>query len=334
MHALELDEMPALVAAFVRGRADGAALLAACLRHVATVSRSYPAAYFALGQKNTESVDDLGRRVFSTCARVEKGRFPFMGRTPFRAYVEEQFDGRTIRYHSFYAKLSITREILRADYAHNLASDPQLAFRADLYADIGRWVRQNADRVDRGPGLPPRWALPGPVGVRGDAALVESLRRAGKRGVPELVADALRRGGPRTQGELAAILEEVIGLPESPRDAAAAEPRAEVDVEVVRGVRAAVFEAWNALEPGDQALLRALAEGLSYDEICARHPRFAHKVAVNRAVERISKGFVEGVLGRAGGAGGPAVPPREVMELVLDVLGDLPGPQTAPPEAK
>ena len=96
------------------------------------------------------------------------------------------------------------------------------------------------------------------------------------------------------------------------------------DVDLVRGVREAVVEAWSELGSEERALLRALADGLSYDEICQRHPRFAHKVAVNRAVERVSKGFVARVLERVGGEGAPGARPGELMELVLDVLGDLP----------
>lgn len=323
------DELASLVAEFVQGRSDGAALLAACMRHVATVARPYPDAYFALSRKGGESIDDLGRRVFTTCARVEKGRFPFSGRTPFRAYTEEAFEGRAVRYHSFYAKLSITREILRADYAHNLSSDPQLAWRADLYGDIGRVLRATAQRVDRGPGLPPRWQLPGPVGIRGDEALAALLRSGRLQDVDALVGEALRKGGPRTQAQLATLLEDVLGPPASAADEARSMHRGKVNIDVVRAVRAAVTEAWRLLDIDDQALLRALAEGLSYDEICARHPRFAHKVAVNRAVERVSKGFVTQVLDRVGGEAGQGARPGELMELVLDVLSDLPEPPRA-----
>ena len=114
------DTMPELVRLFVEEGSHAHDLLREFMRHVAKVARPYPDAYFVLGAKNDEAVDDLGNRSFSICSSVEKGRFPFNGRTPFGAFVEEQFDGRTIRYHSFYAKLAITRELLRDDYAFNL----------------------------------------------------------------------------------------------------------------------------------------------------------------------------------------------------------------------
>ena len=156
------DTMPSLVRAFEEDETQAVPLLSEFMRHVARVARPYPDAYFALGQKSDDAVDDLGNRAFSSCARVEKGRFPFSGRTPFRAYVEEQFDGRTIRYHSFYAKLSITREILRDDYAFNLRRDPVLRWRAGLYADIGAVLKADCESVPQGTGVPPKWQCPMP----------------------------------------------------------------------------------------------------------------------------------------------------------------------------
>lgn len=317
------DEMPGDVVSFVQGRSTGAGLLATFGRHVATLCRPYPAAYFALGRKCDESVDDLARRVFTTCARVPKGRFPFSGRTPFVAFVAEAFEGRAIRYHSFYAKLSIAREILRADYAHNLASDPQLAWRADLYADIGDALRAGANRV-AGPGRTTRWQGGGPSLVRSDAAVTDLLRKKGTREIAVLVAEALRVGGPRTQAQLATLLEDVLGVPPSASEAVRSEPQFNADLDVVRAVRDAVRSAWEELAADEQALLRALADGLSYGEICERHPRFAHKVAVNRSVDKLSAQFVQQVLARAGGERREGTSSRELMELILDVLSELP----------
>ena len=99
-----IDTMPVLVREFAEDGTSAEALLREFMRHVAKVARPYPDAYFVLGQKSDDAVDDLGNRAFSVCASVPKGRFPFSERTPFAAYVEERFDGRTIRYHSFYAK--------------------------------------------------------------------------------------------------------------------------------------------------------------------------------------------------------------------------------------
>ena len=148
------DTMPALVRSFVEDGSNASELLREFMRHVARVARPYPDAYFVLGARNEEAIDDLGNRAFTSCASIEKGRFPFSGRTPFGSFVEEQFDGRTIRYHSFYAKLSITREMLRDDYAHNLRRNPVLRWRAELYADIGAIVKAHCEPVPQGRGVP------------------------------------------------------------------------------------------------------------------------------------------------------------------------------------
>ena len=145
-----IDTMPVLVREFAEDGTSAEALLREFMRHVAKVARPYPDAYFVLGQKSDDAVDDLGNRAFSVCASVPKGRFPFSERTPFAAYVEERFDGRTIRYHSFYAKLAITREIMRDDYAFNLRRDPVLRWRAELYADIGVVLKESASLYRRG----------------------------------------------------------------------------------------------------------------------------------------------------------------------------------------
>ena len=146
------DTMPGLVRAFVSDGNEAAHLLSEFMRHVARVARPYPDAYFVLSQKNDDAVDDLGNRAFSICASIEKGRFPFSGRAPFPAYVEEQFDGRTIRYHSFYAKLSITRELLRDDLSAlagrwlGLDNDPPMSW-LELCPNRGRRGRAEDQRV-------------------------------------------------------------------------------------------------------------------------------------------------------------------------------------------
>lgn len=286
-------------------------------RQVARVARPYPDAWFVLGRKGEEAVDDLGHRVFTTCARVPKGRFPFMGRTPFAAYVAEDFDGRAIRYHSFYARLSITRELMRADYAHNLASDPRLIWRADLYGEIGDSLRVLAQPQE---GRPPRWALGGPALVRPEEAVVAALKAGQTREVRVLVEQALRTGGPRTQPELCRILEAVLGAPAAPEPTEDA-----VDAGISpehTAVREAVRAGWMSLGLAERQLLRALAAGLSYDEVCAEMPAFAHKVAVNRALERIGKVFVDRIVALVGGEAASA-PPKALLEMVIEVLGTM-----------
>ncbi len=311
------DPLPSLVAAFDRDEGDGRALLAEVLRQVARVARPYPDAWFALGRRDPEAVADLGARVYTTCARTTKGRFPFSGRTPFRAYFLEDFDGRAIRYHSFYAKLSITRELLRADYAHNLSSDPRLIWRADLYGEIGDQLRAHAERL---PAAPPRWRLPGLSPTRGEDELIDVLRAVHERDVPSLVEQALRLGGPRTQSQLCRVLEAVIGAPPPPE---VEEPVVNDDVVDRSAVRTAVLAGWVELAEEERALLRAIAAGESYDEVCVRLPQFAHKVAVNRAVERIGARFVERLSAELGAPAASRPPPKVLLDLVLDVLDTI-----------
>ena len=161
----DFDVLPTLVRAASREEPDGGALLREVARHVRRVATPYPDAWFALGRKHPEAMDDLAHRVYTTCVRVPKGRFPFLGRPPFSACAAEDMDGRAIRYHSFYARLSITRELMRADYAHNLSSDPRLAWRAALYGEIGDVLAEVAVKT---PGAPPRWQLAGPTPVRSE----------------------------------------------------------------------------------------------------------------------------------------------------------------------
>jgi hypothetical protein len=209
--------------------------------------------------------------------------------------------GQSIRYHSFYAKLSITREILRADYAHNLASDPRLVWRADLYGEIGDRLRAVARPL---PGKPTRWGLPGLAVTLDEAVLIERLR---KMAVDELVVEALRQAG------LCRVIEAVVGTPAGP---APTEDSVDDDVPARAEVRAAVQAAWDALGDDERALLAAIARGQSYDEVCVAMPRFAHKVAVNRALERVVAVFRERIA-----PGSPdAAPPRQILELVIDVL--------------
>jgi len=318
------DELPELVAAFVQEPSSPAArpLLDQVQRHVARASRSYPDAWFVLGRKDSEAVTDLGHRVFTTCAQVPKGRFPFSGRPPFVAFVHEQFEGRAIRYHAFYAKLSITREIMRDDYARNLVRDPVLRWRAELYRRIGQVLKERCESERVGEGQPPRWRLPGgrPSVARAPEVVVARLRQEGPRELPELVLRALELGGPQSQSRLTGIVEGVRGAPavEAPPEPVESAP----DHPTRMLVRRAVLEAWTALSETERDLLVSVARGDSYDELVARCPHFAHKVAVTRAISRVGQGFVHRVL-LASSAELPATPgarPLELVELVLEVL--------------
>lgn len=312
------DILPQLVDNFVRRNLDGASLLTEVHRHVAVATRPYPDAYFTLGRKNPESVEDLAHRVFTVCARVPKGRFPFLSRPPFRAYVEEHMDGRSIRYHSFYAQISITREIMRDDYASNVVRDPLLRARAERFEQVGAALKAVAETV--GPGRPPKWRLPGQnLGlVRSNATVVADLVASGLRELPELVARALRSTGPITQARLAALLEQALPIPVEQAELESAPPPADTDLRL--GVREAVLAAWNSLERPDQELLLALARGQTYDEIIAAFPRYQHRVALTRAVTRCNGVFLREVASRMGGEAQSDALPGQLAEAILEVL--------------
>ena len=316
------DTMPALVRAFVEGGQDAAKLLSEFMRHVARVARPYPDAYFVLSQKNDDAVDDLGHRAFSICASVEKGRFPFSGRAPFTAFVQEQFDGRTIRYHSFYAKISITRELLRDDYAFNLRRDPVLRWRAELYADIGTVLKETCESVPQGKGVPPKWQRSG-SGLRMLQSLevVEAkLRALTSPSLQTLVHEALGQAGPLTQSRLTHVIETVLGAPATDEVEAGYVEEHTADR---MGLREAVANAWSELEPADQALVVALSKGASYEELISLHPSLNNKVSASRAVSRVGQLFLSAVVDAMGIDASAAATPRTLMEPIMSMLAEL-----------
>lgn len=316
------EEIEVMVQGWVRRGERGLELRQQVGRQVASVARGYPDAYFELSQKSNEAIDALADRVFTVCSRVPKGRYPFAGREPFRACAEERFDGRDIRYHCFYARLSITRELLRDDYARNLCRDPRLLWRAELYAEVGRALAAVATPQGGRSTRTAVWQLRagGPGLVRRADQVLEHLRGQPSRDVPTLVALALRHGGPTTQSRLANLLAELLTPPAE--DVAPDEPQ-EADPGQRLAVRAAVREVWIALRDEDRALVQAIARGDSYDEIIAADARFRNRVAVTRAVERLNHAFVEALARAFGSPVAPTSPPKETLDLILDVLSEL-----------
>ena len=288
------------------------------VRHVRHVTRRYPDAYFELGQRTDEAIDGLAGRVFTICAQVTKGRFPFMGRPPFRTYVEEEFDDAPIRYHSFYAKLSITREILRDDYARNIRRDPVLRFRDDLHRRIGKVLDEHATPVEGGRGGHRRWtAVTETLQIpASEAQVVDELRGRGDEPLADLVVYALRRlAQPISHSRRSNLLGEVI---EPPSTLEPAPDPAEALEELVT-IRNAVLAAWAELSADERALVAALARGDSYDDLIARCPTLNNRVAVSRAVKRVGNQFVGQVVQAVGGDPS-SVPPRELLEHVVGVL--------------
>ncbi|MBT3220230.1 MAG: hypothetical protein HN348_14165 [Proteobacteria bacterium] len=320
---MRVDTLPEMICDFVDNEGNANLLLEEFKRQVAWVSRRYPQSYFVLGQKTDEAVADLAHRTFAICARVKKGRFPFLAREPFTAFVEEQFEGRAIRYHSFYAKISITRELLRDDYAHNVRRDPVLKFRADLYKEIGKVLKSKCDRIAQGRGVPPKWTVQR-AGFRllmQLDALEGDLRESGESSVEWLVLQALEKGGPMSQSQLTHLLETVVGAPavEDPQWVSSHRP----DVTDTMAVRNAVSAAWAELEDRDRELLSGLARGMSYDELIERFDWFKHRVAVTRAVTRCSRLFLDRVVAEIGDDESISERPKVLLERILEVLVEI-----------
>lgn len=317
------DPWPQLVQQVTSRASSGGQLLEEFERHVAHMSRPYPDAYFALGRKEPAAVQDLTHRAYTSCARIPKGRYPFDGRVPFEAFVAEDYDGRTMRYHAIYGRLSIAREILRDDYARNIRRDPILAWRARVYKRIGEVLEERAERA--GGGKPTRWRLPaakdGPkvLAMRAPEVAVARLRGRSTEDFDALVLDALCELGTATRGQICTVLTQLLDPPPAPPD----EPQASVpnlDTEIA--VREAVTQAWEALDEEARDLLRALARGASYREVMECFPRLRNKVAVSRAVSKLARGFVAELEGRFDSTSDRGRP-RQIVERVLDVLAEI-----------
>ena len=314
-----MEDLAGLIAGFVGDERFAAELRECFVRHVRRATSRYPDAYFELGQKNQESIEGLADRSFVVCARVAKGRFPFSERTPFRCFIEERFDDPPIRYHSFYAKLSITREILRDDYAFNLRRNPVLRWRDDLHRAVGSWLKQNATPIEASGGGHRRWSLAdtGPRLIRSDDRVLEGLRSLGSVELSELLPRALTLAGqPVAHSRLSNWMAEILPAP-STNDA----PESPVDSRGDRDIREAVVEAWNMLGPDERALIAALANGEDYDSLIRRVPRFKDRSSVSRAVKRCGGEFVQAIHKALGVPYREAEStPKEVIERVTEVL--------------
>ncbi len=319
-----MGSLSELVTEFEAGRSAPAraqSLRDLFLRHVDRVTRRYPDAYFELGCRSDDAVEGLADRTLAVCAAVEKGRFPFSGRVPFRAYVEEGFDDPPIRYHSFYARLSIARELLRDDYAFNLRRDPVLRWRDELHRSIGGVLRDRAEAVDGDGGGHRRWrvATRGPAMVRHLDDVKQALaRHARTLPLEELVVKALTLAGqPLSHSALSNLLGEVLGGPADEVPPEEAMPQSLPDALTLRR---SVMAAWQDLSEDEQALVVAVARGDSYDDLIARVPGFRDRSAVSRAVRRCGEQFVGRIVRDLGeDPTGGAATPKQVLELVAAV---------------
>ena len=320
-----MGSLAALVAAFERG---GSGLLHAqelrglFLRHTDRITRRYPDAYFELGVRSADAVESLADRALAVCSSVKKGRFPFSNRAPFEAYVEEAFDDPPIRYHSFYARLAIARELLRDDYAFNLRRDPVLRWRSELHRRVGAVLSEHCDEVDGEKGGHKRWRPrhQGPSMVRDlDSVRQRLASEAPEKPLEVLVVRALTLAGrPLSHSILTNLMGDVLVGPavDVPQ-----EESTSTSLPEAMTVRQAVLGAWEPLEAHQKELVIALARGDSYDDLIARVDAFRDRSAVSRAVRACGEHFVGRIVADLGeDPTRGAATPKQVLELVAAVV--------------
>lgn len=323
---LELGLAALVLRAVAQGFADDD-LRRAFLREVDAATRRLPDCWFELGRRAPESVESLAHRVLVRSERRALGRFPFSGRTLFRAAAEEDWGDAPVRYHAFRARLSVMREVLRSDRAFNLARDPEARAADARYRALAAALRRVAAPVSVPAHAPPQFCAPqaGLRVARDPAAVLARLRAEG----PPLDVDALvlrfltEVGQPMSVSVLVGHLGPLLGpAPAGERDAdELPEPSVSAgDPLTRRAVRAAVLQAWATLGPEERALLRGVAEGEEADALMARVPSLNSRVAVTRAITRINQRFLGAVVMAIGGEAQPDAAPRALLELVLEVL--------------
>jgi hypothetical protein len=329
------------------------------LRFVARVSRRYPPVYFELCERNDESLESLGHHVFARLDGRAFGRFPFSGRVPFDAFLEDLLPDRDVRWHSFESRLSVTREALREQYAFNVRHHPDWAERERLHREVVAALREVAVAFPGRSPRWPRWGLPSwgqaPRGPRADWDREETVRLLSRReGWPvesrvQLVL--ARHGAPMYPGAISALLQDASvrgarvdrvvedesggtgegwdGALSGAAGGAAAnsEPGALEPARLT--VRRRVAEGWAALLSEERELLALLVAGRPYREIVERVPRYRDPSAVTRALARICEGLLRRVVealdeSRAGSGAAEELRPQQVAELIFPLLLDLP----------
>ncbi len=308
-------------------------LLDACQRGVRGVARRYPSVYFELGSRTEEAMASLVHRVFTDLDGRTIGRFPFSERTPFDCYLQERMADRQARYHSFSARLSVTREALRAQYSHNVRRHPAWLAREELHRAVVAVLRAEcAPFAGRRDGYP-RYGLhawpDGHRAARADwdpDAVVGALRRRGGWSVSARVQIVLsKRGAPMYPGEISRLLQDAAIEPTAFDAAEPAATTPEVtDAVAVRGAAAAAFA---ELDGTERRLLVLLLAGRPYREIPDELPDLRNPVAVTRALQAICDKLLGRVLAAVGvkRAAAASLRPKEAAELLLGVLVTVPG---------
>lgn len=315
----ETDLWPTWVKGYVVARRHSEELVPHFHRRSAHVARPYPEAYFLNRDKGEHGLLDLSHRVFTRAALEERESGAHKGLTPFQVFVARRFNGPVIRSWTFYHRRSITRQVLHACYRLNLRHSSRLRWQARRSAEVLAALKAEAVEipVQGGASL---WTLastpPGPA--LDPQTLRERMRSHTDRGVAGMVTLALTHLGAATHDLLTDLVVDALGGP--PADDSDAPPPAE-DVEPAR-LAVPLLSALRRLDPEDRELLIAVGEGLSYDEVLARYPRYRSRPRLSEAVCAVNRVFIEileGSLEREL----PQLRPKRLMRLLFDTLLDL-----------
>ncbi len=311
-------------------------LLGDVLRATDRVSRRYPGAYFELCRRNDHAVTSFGHKVFVRLDSRVFGRFPFTDRTPFDAYVAEQMHDGDVRWHSFEARLSIAREVLREQYAFNVRRHPEWAAKDALHQDVVAALKADFPTWPGRSARYPRYGLTswpgGPRSVRPDWDRDDVVRivtrRAGWPLATRIELVLAKRGAPMYPAAVSAILQDAdVAASDSSLDPDALGASREADaLEGTLTVRRLVAERWATLSDDEQQLLSLLAAGRPYREVVEAVPSFRDPSAVTRALARICDRFVSDLVAALSpdGAGAEPLKPKQQAELLFGVLAELP----------
>lgn len=334
--------LPTLIRDHVLFAQSTPALFDALLRDCRHLLRNLPDAWLAGCARGAEAEHDLSDRLFFVCDRVPKRRFPFRDRVPFPAYVEEEFDTPPIRHHTFFARLSLARELLREEFARACARDPELGRRAALYAEVGAALRAHAIPLHATSTPTPQntqartvWTLPAPsppAPPLSAAQLLARLRALQSTDVPTLVQATLALLGRASHANLVNLLAELLppsahppGAPVAPqideRDEIQLVPMSEAPDPFLRlRLREALLAAVSSLSDEDRQLLLRVGRGLPYERVIALNPALKDPPTLCARLKGINEVIRQRLAVALGETPRLSRSPRELAELIYDAL--------------
>lgn len=279
--------------------------------HIDRATARLPGCFFELGERNTEAIHSLTNRVYVQC-RETYNRYPFSGRAPFAWACQEEEDAE-IRKWFFYARLSVTREIVRRDFDIQKGRDPKERLKSKLYAEAKRTLMAHARVVGAKHFLPQTYQV---SVVRSVDEVRALLVRSKITARTEQILECLRWfGRPVTPKDIMEVLLPMV-------------EKAEVEVSIEApaageyiDVRQAVERVWNTLSPEDKCLILLIAHGHSAKDIIARDARLKTPLAVNRALERIGHIFLREIIEDPDVKS--EIPPTALIERIVAVLWEM-----------